>query len=76
MPGFQRPNQTSSFKAAVELPRPSLIKVRSVINLIVRHLGRGWGEVGAAVLTVHFDKTLLPKALRHAIKSSVAMTTI
>lgn len=46
MPGFQRPNQTSSLKAAVELPRPSLTKVRSVINLIVRHLGRGWGGGG------------------------------
>lgn len=62
----------SSLTAAVELLWPSLTKVRCVINLMVKHLG--WGS--AAALTVHFDRTFLPKALKHPIKSSVVMTTI
>lgn len=72
MPGFQRPNQTSSFKAAVELPRPSLIKVRSVINLIVRHLGRGWGggRCGSADRALRQDLTSKSLEARYQIISS------
>lgn len=69
---FKHPNQTSSLKAAVKLPRPSLTKVRSVINLIVRHLGQGvgGGQRGRADCALQQDLTSKSLEARYQIISS------
>lgn len=70
MPGFQRLNQMSSLKAAVDLLRPSLTKVRSVINLIVRHLGRAGGRCSSADCALWQDLSSKSLEARYQIISS------